>query len=86
MNILRAMPKETRRFLWFLGRGCKDLWGDCACVACDKCENPEAFPPFPFWGGVLTTNIGELGIIVGEDMDGEIDNDVTKSIIENDLV
>ena len=55
-------------------------------MACDKFENLKKFAPLPLWEGVLTTVMGKFGIIAGVDMDGEIDNDVTKSIIENDLV
>ena len=53
------------------------------CVACDRCENPEAFPPFLALERLLATDIGELGIMVGADMEGEIADDITKSIVED---
>ena len=46
-------------------------------MACDKCENPQAFPPFLGLEWVLAIDMGELGITTGADMDG-VDDDVTR--------
>ena len=50
-----------------------------ACVAWHKCENPEAFPPFPRWEEIFTVDTGELGIAASANMEGEAD-EVTRSI------
>ena len=49
--------------------------GDVALVACDKCENHGALPPFPVLEGVLATEIGE-------DKMAGIDDGVHNSITE----
>ena len=53
---------------------------------CDKCKNPEAFPPFLALEGVISTDAGEFGMIAGVDMEGGIDDDVTRSITEYKVV
>ena len=50
-------------------------------MACNKCENPEVFPPFPGLEGVLAMDIGELGMTIGAYMDA-IADDATRSINE----
>ena len=53
-------------------------------MACDKCKNPTAFPPFLGWEVLLGMGIEEFGMIAGIDMDKGIDDDVIKLIVENE--
>ena len=57
-----------------------------ACVAWDRCKNPEVFPPFLGLEGVLSMETREPRMIEGVDMIGEIVYDVTKSIVEYKIV
>ena len=56
--------------------------GVAAWVACDKCDNPEGFPPFLALEGVLATDTGELGIAASADMVGEIVDGATRLMTE----
>ena len=49
-------------------------------MAYDKCENLEAFPPFPELEDVLAMDTGEPEITTSADTVGETVDDVTKSI------
>ena len=60
--------------------------GDTAVVACVKCENPWAFPPFPTWEGVLATDTDDPRMMHGWDNAGEMLERVTKSMTEWDEV
>ena len=53
-------------------------------MACDRCKNVEAFPPFPLLEGLFTMDTQEFGIIVGMDKDGGMDDNVIISIVENE--
>ena len=60
--------------------------GGEGCEADDKCENPGALPPFPTWEGVLATEIGEPGKMVGSDFCNEATDWEIKSITSTSAV
>ena len=62
-------------FHWVVANICR---GDIAWVACIKCENPRAVPPFPTLEGVLATE-------TGEDKIGGTNDGVHKSITADDF-
>ena len=55
-------------------------------VACEGCENPEGFPPFPVAEGVLATDTGKPDIIAGADIVRGIEDEFTRSITEYERV
>ena len=56
--------------------------GDTVVVACVKCKNPWALPPFPTWEGVLAIDTRDTGMIDGWDNAGEMLEGVTRSMTE----
>ena len=66
-------------FHWVAAKVCG---GEVAWIECESRENPGALPPFLAWEGVLATDTGDPGMMVGSERDGVLVEEVIKLITE----